>query len=52
MVSSRNGDHSKAVVLIQITLRAGRSVEQKRALYARIAELLGKRGRRVGRPVT
>lgn len=28
------------VVFVQITLNAGRSTEQKRALYARIAELL------------
>ena len=28
------------VVLIQITLNAGRTVEQKRALYKKIAELL------------
>ncbi|MBI2460063.1 MAG: tautomerase family protein, partial [Candidatus Rokubacteria bacterium] len=28
------------VVLIQITLNAGRTVEQKKALYARIVELL------------
>lgn len=29
------------VVFVQITLNAGRTVEQKRALYARIAALLG-----------
>jgi phenylpyruvate tautomerase PptA (4-oxalocrotonate tautomerase family) len=29
------------VVFIQITLNAGRSIEMKRALYKRIAELLG-----------
>ena len=29
------------VVFVQITLNAGRSTEQKRALYARMAELLG-----------
>ena len=28
------------VIFVQITLNAGRSTEQKRALYARIAELL------------
>jgi phenylpyruvate tautomerase PptA (4-oxalocrotonate tautomerase family) len=33
---------SDGVVFIQITLNAGRSVEQKRALYARIAELAGR----------
>lgn len=32
--------HSENVVFIQITLNAGRTVEAKRALYARIAELL------------
>jgi 4-oxalocrotonate tautomerase len=32
-----------AVVFVQITLNAGRSVEQKRALYARIAELAAER---------
>jgi 4-oxalocrotonate tautomerase len=32
-----------AVVFVQITLNAGRTVEQKKALYARIAELLGER---------
>jgi 4-oxalocrotonate tautomerase len=31
-----------AVVFIQITLNAGRTVEMKKALYARIAELLAK----------
>ncbi len=31
--------HSEAVVIVQITLNGGRTVEQKRALYARIAEL-------------
>lgn len=31
---------SDDVVFIQITLNAGRSVEQKKALYARIVELL------------
>ena len=30
------------IVFIQITLNAGRSLDQKKALYARIAELLGK----------
>jgi phenylpyruvate tautomerase PptA (4-oxalocrotonate tautomerase family) len=29
------------IVFIQITLNAGRSLDQKKALYARIAELLG-----------
>jgi phenylpyruvate tautomerase PptA (4-oxalocrotonate tautomerase family) len=33
---------SDKVVLIQITLRAGRKPGQKRALYRRIVELLGK----------
>lgn len=33
--------HTDAIVIIQITLNAGRTVEQKRALYARIAESLG-----------
>ena len=32
--------HSAAVVIIQITLNTGRTVEQKRALYAKIADLL------------
>lgn len=32
--------HTDAIVLVQITLNAGRTVEQKKALYARIAELL------------
>ncbi len=32
--------HTGAVVFIQITLNLGRTVEQKRALYARIADLL------------
>ncbi len=32
--------HTDAIVIIQITLNTGRSVEQKRALYAKIAELL------------
>jgi len=30
------------VVFVQITLNAGRSIEQKRALYARMAELLAR----------
>ena len=34
---------SDAVVFVQITLNAGRTVEQKRALYARIAALLQER---------
>ncbi len=33
-------DRTDDVVFIQITLNAGRTVDQKRALYARIAELL------------
>src|SRR5580692_5891728 len=33
---------SDDIVFIQITLNMGRSVEQKRVLYRRIAELLGK----------
>jgi 4-oxalocrotonate tautomerase len=32
--------HSDTIVIIQITLNTGRTVEQKRALYAKIAELL------------
>jgi len=32
--------HSDAIVIIQITLNAGRTIEQKRALYAKITELL------------
>jgi phenylpyruvate tautomerase PptA (4-oxalocrotonate tautomerase family) len=32
--------HSSAVTIVQITLNAGRTVERKRALYARIADLL------------
>ncbi len=32
--------HSEAVVIIQITLNAGQTVDQTRALYARIADLL------------
>jgi phenylpyruvate tautomerase PptA (4-oxalocrotonate tautomerase family) len=34
---------SDGVVFIQITLNAGRTVEQKRALYARIADLVTER---------
>ncbi|HUF35485.1 MAG TPA: tautomerase family protein [Gemmatimonadales bacterium] len=34
---------SDGVVFVQITLNAGRTVEQKRALYARIADLLAER---------
>lgn len=34
---------SDGVIFIQITLNAGRTVEQKRALYARIAALVGER---------
>jgi 4-oxalocrotonate tautomerase len=30
------------IVFIQITLNAGRTLEQKKALYARVAELLAK----------
>ncbi|HEY8258276.1 MAG TPA: tautomerase family protein [Gemmatimonadales bacterium] len=33
-------ERSKDFLAIQITLNAGRSVDQKRALYARIADLL------------
>ncbi len=33
-------ERSDDIVLIQITLAAGRSTEQKRAFYARLAELL------------
>jgi 4-oxalocrotonate tautomerase len=33
-------DRTDDVVFIQITLNAGRTLDQKRALYARIAELL------------
>ena len=32
-----------AIVFVQITLNGGRTVEQKRALYARIAELASRR---------
>ncbi len=32
--------HSEDIVIIQITLNTGRTVEQKRALYAKIADLL------------
>jgi 4-oxalocrotonate tautomerase len=32
--------HTDAIVIIQITLNAGRTVEQKRALYAKIADSL------------
>jgi phenylpyruvate tautomerase PptA (4-oxalocrotonate tautomerase family) len=35
-------DRTDAIVFIQITLNAGRTLEQKKALYARIAELLAK----------
>lgn len=34
-------DRSDDVVFVQITFNAGRSLAQKRALYARIVELLG-----------
>ncbi|GHO98223.1 putative tautomerase YusQ [Reticulibacter mediterranei] len=33
-------ERTNAIVFIQIFLRAGRTVEQKRAFYARVAELL------------
>ncbi len=33
--------HGDGIVIIQITLNTGRTVEQKRALYAQIADLLG-----------
>lgn len=36
-------DRSDDVVFIQITLNAGRTVDQKKALYARMASLLGDR---------
>ena len=32
--------HTGALVIVQITLNTGRTVDQKRALYAKIAELL------------
>ncbi|MET0282932.1 MAG: tautomerase family protein [Polyangiales bacterium] len=32
--------HSKAIVIIQITCNEGRTLELKKALYARIAELI------------
>jgi 4-oxalocrotonate tautomerase len=32
--------HSKSIVIIQITCNAGRTLELKKALYARIAELI------------
>jgi 4-oxalocrotonate tautomerase len=35
-------DRGEGFLLIQITLNAGRTLEQKRALYARIAENLGR----------
>lgn len=35
-----NIDRSDDVVFVQITLNSGRTIEQKKALYARIAELL------------
>ena len=38
-----NIDRSDDVVFVQITLNAGRTTEQKKALYARIAELLAER---------
>ncbi len=36
-------DHTADCVLIQITLRAGRTVEQKKALFARIADELAQK---------
>jgi phenylpyruvate tautomerase PptA (4-oxalocrotonate tautomerase family) len=33
-------EHTDAIVFIQVFLRGGRSVEQKRAFYARVSELL------------
>ena len=33
-------ERTEGVIFVQITLNAGRSTEQKRALYARMAELL------------
>ena len=36
-------ERTDGVVFVQITLNAGRTVEQKKALYARIAGLLGER---------
>ncbi len=33
-------EHTNALVFIQVLLRGGRTVEQKRAFYARVAELL------------
>jgi phenylpyruvate tautomerase PptA (4-oxalocrotonate tautomerase family) len=36
-------ERSDDVVFVQITLNAGRTVDQKRALYARIAELLAEK---------
>jgi len=35
-------DRTDDIVFIQITLNSGRTLEQKKALYARIAELLAK----------
>jgi len=35
-----NIDRSDDVVFVQVTLNSGRTIEQKKALYARIAELL------------
>ncbi|BDG01130.1 tautomerase family protein [Anaeromyxobacter oryzae] len=32
------------IVIVQITLNAGRTIEMKKALYARIADLLAERG--------
>ncbi|HEX5659304.1 MAG TPA: tautomerase family protein [Polyangiales bacterium] len=32
--------HSKSIVIIQVTCNAGRTLELKKALYARIAELI------------
>jgi len=36
-------DRTDAMVFVQITLNAGRTVEQKKALYARIVQLLAER---------
>jgi phenylpyruvate tautomerase PptA (4-oxalocrotonate tautomerase family) len=33
-------EHTNAIIFIQVFLRGGRTVEQKRAFYARVAELL------------
>jgi 4-oxalocrotonate tautomerase len=41
--------HTDAIVIIQITLNAGRTIDQKRALYARIADLLAEPTPGIGR---